>query len=132
MDQAFLFVCTIYAWLTYVSFLYISLVNFSKPGRCTSFRLILKAVYQNRQFIMVIGPSVVAVYIYGTINIFIFLNYKNFHIIINSSDIVCTQLWVLYTKMCIYLVIMLDHKQLIMITLLRGTVRLCVRKLVVI
>ena len=45
-------------------------------------------MYQNRQFIMVIGPSVVAVYICGTINIFIFLNYKNFHIIINSSDII--------------------------------------------
>ena len=34
--------------------------------------------------------------------------------------------------MCIYLVIMLDHKELMRITLLRSTVRLCVRKWVVI
>ena len=33
-----------------------------KPGRCTSLRLILKAVYQNRLFIEVIGPSVAAVW----------------------------------------------------------------------
>ena len=34
-----------------------------KPGRCTSLRLILKAVYQNCRFIKVIGPSVDAVWV---------------------------------------------------------------------